>query len=129
MVIQPNGVKVIGKVSGFDNDADFIPFDASDDDLAASRPGSRLSPPSLPNVQSLAYKPVKPSSILEDDARKRKRRDIESSPERGPPTQKQKIGKTKNDKVISSPNPWQASTTDYAGNKETSRMFVLDLRD
>lgn len=99
-----------GKTTGFDNDADFIPFDLSDDDFDKSRPESRSS------IQEGDF--LNKFQDTEGDSRKRKRNLVESSPERGPPAQRQK---TSNVTV----NPWQTDIDDYASLKETARMYFL----
>jgi hypothetical protein len=101
-----------GKATGFDNEADFIPFEASDDELHSSRPESRQS-----LNEPLPPQPINNLRETNGETRKRKRKDIESSPERGPPKQRQRIDV----------NPWQNDIDDYASLKETSRMYLLLL--
>jgi hypothetical protein len=99
-----------GKAAGFDNEADFIPFDFSDNDVDSSRPESRTSlneslpPQSLNNLRETVV-----------ETKKRKRKEIESSPERGPPRQRPRY----------EINPWQTDIEDYASLKETARMYLL----
>jgi hypothetical protein len=116
MAIQGIGTMSNGKSTGFDNDADFIPFDLSDDDLDKSRPESRSS---LQSVE-LFPQPISNTRETDENSRKRKRKDIESSPEKGPPAQRQK---TSNVDV----HPWQTDIDDYASLKETARMYIQIL--
>jgi non-canonical poly(A) RNA polymerase PAPD5/7 len=104
-----------GKASGFDNDADFIPFELSDDDV--ERPESRISNLSQDTQPSRRGQPQKERN---NDIKKRKRKDIESSPERGPLTQRQKVAEA-------DLNPWQTNWEDYASLKETARMYTLQV--
>ena len=84
------------KISTFDVGADFIPFESSDD-------------------ESFSGKELLQNGDLNGDSRKRKR-DLESSPERAPPRQRPK---TSNVTV----NPWQMSIQDYSFSNETARMY------
>lgn len=122
MEIQKKEKLTNGKTFGFDNEADFIPFELSDDEeVDDSRPESPavsigrttdlIPPPSSPLASDSSTK------ITNGDGRKRKRREYESSPERGPPPQRQKF---KQETV----NPWQTDINDYASYKETSRMYL-----
>jgi hypothetical protein len=112
MAVQMKTALSNGKAAGFDNEADFIPFETSDDELASSRPGSRQS-----LNEPLPAQPLNNLRETNGETRKRKRKDIESSPERGPPKQRQRIDV----------NPWQDDIDDYASLKETSRMYLLVL--
>jgi len=113
MTIQSIDTMSNGKTIGFDNDADFIPFDLSDDDFDKSRPESRSS---IQETESFAL-PVGDTKDIETDTRKRKRKPIESSPERGPPPQRQKVSDV-------DVNPWQIDIDDYASLNETARMYI-----
>ena len=105
---------------GFDTDADFIPFDFSDDDddvneVHDSRPES---PGSIQTIDSLPLQHLDSKNITNRIGGKRKRADLESSPERGPPRQRQKFAQT-------SLNPWQTDTNDYSAYKETAKMYFF----
>lgn len=99
---------------GFDNDADFIPFDLSDDDFDKSRPESRSS---IQEIE-LFSAPISNNGSADRDSQKRKRKNIESSPERGPPLQRQKMSNV-------DVNPWQIDIDDYASLQETARVYIL----
>ena len=118
MAVQNRHIMSNGKITGFDNDADFIPFDLSDDDFDKSRPESRSS---IQEVNSFLSAPVNDFQDTEEDSRKRKRNAVESSPERGPPAQRQKTS-------YFTVNPWQTDIDDYASLKETARMYFLICR-
>lgn len=116
MAIQKNEKTTNGRNFGFDVDADFIPFEMSDEEVRVddSRPESQVSADSVPPP------PLSDSTTrtTNGDGRKRKRRDYESSPERGaPPLQRQKFRQV-------SVNPWQSDINDYASCKETARMYL-----
>ena len=113
MAIQSIDTMANGKTNGFDNDADFIPFDLSDDDFDKSRPESRSS---LQDTEPFPQ-PVGNTNDAEGDSRKRKRKAVESSPERGPLPQRQKMSNI-------DVNPWQFDIDDYASLTETARMYV-----
>jgi hypothetical protein len=110
MAVQKKLPLANGKAAGFDNEADFIPFETSDDDLDSSRPDSRQS-----LNESLPPQPLNNFRETNGETRKRKRKEVESSPERGPPKQRQRLDI----------NPWQYDIDDYASLKETSRMYLL----
>jgi len=119
MAIQKGDKVTNGKNFGFDTDADFIPFDFSDDtddddEVNDSRPVSRGS------IQTIDSLPLQhsDSTNINGTGRKRKRADLESSPERGPPPQRQKFAQT-------TLNPWQTDINDYAAYKETAKMYCL----
>jgi hypothetical protein len=99
-----------GKAPGFDNEADFIPFDFSDKDVDSSRPESRQS-----LNEPLPPQPLNNLKETVGDTKKRKRKEMESSPERGPPRQRPRFDI----------NPWQTDVEDYASLKETARMYLL----
>ena len=105
------------KTFGFDTEADFIPFDFSDDDdddvVNDSRPESRGS---IQTVDSIPLSHSDSTNLTNGAGRKRKRGDLESSPERAPPPQRQKFAG-----IIL--NPWQTDIDDYASYKETARMY------
>jgi len=107
-----------GKASGFDNEADFIPFDLSDggdDDIVdTSRPASRASHVTGDSVAG-SHRGL--ASAANGDGRKRKRTQIESSPERGPPAQRPRLSGA-------AVNPWHTNVEDYAALKETARMYT-----
>ena len=100
---------------GFDTDADFIPFDLSEDDDEEddSHPESRGS---IQTIDALPLQHSDSTDITNRTGRKRKQADLESSPERGPPPQRQKFAKTKL-------NPWQTDINDYTAYKETAKMY------
>jgi hypothetical protein len=115
MPIQKKDKLTNGKNFGFDTEADFIPFELSDgDEVDDSRQESRTSIGAKDSI------PPQPHStrITNGDGRKRKRREYESSPDRGPPPQRQKLGQV-------SVNPWQTDIGDYATYKETARMYNI----
>ena len=115
MPIQKRDSLTNGKNFGFDTEADFIPFELSDGDEGdASRPESRTAIGATDSI------PPQPHStrITNGDGRKRKRREYESSPDRGPPPQRQKLGQV-------SLNPWQTGIDDYAPCKETAIMYNI----
>jgi hypothetical protein len=114
MAIQKIDSMANGKPTGFDIDADFIPFDLSDDDDDFDK--SRLESRSADqDVDSFPLPAVNNTRDTETDSRKRKRNAVESSPERGASAQRQK---TSNVMV----NPWQTDIDDYASLNETARM-------
>jgi hypothetical protein len=108
-----------GKNLGFDTDVDFIPFDFSDgdddDEVSDSRPESRGS---IQTMDSLPLLHSESTNTTKGTGRKRKRADLESSPERGPPPQRKKFAK-------SALNPWQTDINDYASYKETATMYYF----
>jgi len=108
-----------GKQSGFDNEADFIPFEMSDvdEDVNTSRPDSRASYATGDSVKG-SQRAV--PTLTNGEGRKRKRNQIESSPERGPPPQRPKLAGP-------SLNPWQNDVNDYASLKETAKMSTITL--
>jgi len=115
MPMQKNDKIKNGKNFGFDTEADFIPFEHSDGhEVDDSRPESRTS------IGATDPIPHEPHSmrITNGDGRKRKRREYESSPDRGPPPQRQKLGQV-------SVNPWQTDIDAYAPFKETARMYDM----
>src|SRR5271170_7529535 len=81
-----------GQVSGFDNEADFIPFDLSDggdeEIVDTSRPDSRAS---YATGESVTGSQRGIAALKNGEGRKRKRNQIESSPERGPPAQRPRL--------------------------------------
>lgn len=106
--------KVTGEKNfGFDTDADFIPFDLSEDDDEDSHPESRGS---IQTIDALPLQHSDSTDIANRTGRKRKQADLESSPERGPPPQRQKFAKAKL-------NPWQTDINDYTAYKETAKMY------
>jgi hypothetical protein len=106
--------------SGFDADADFIPFDFSDDDddMNEVRDSRPESPGSIKTIDSLALQHSDSTNVTNRIGGKRKRPDLESSPERGPPRQRQKFAQT-------SLNPWQTDSNDYSAYKETAKMYFF----
>lgn len=106
-----------GRTSGFDTEADFIPFDLSDggdeEIVDTSRPDSRASYATGESV-TVSQKAV--AAISNGEGRKRKRTEMESSPERGPPAQRPRLSTV-------AVNPWQTNVNEYAGLKETARMY------
>ena len=108
-----------GKNFGFDTDVDFIPFDFSDDDdddeVSDSRPESRGS---IQTIDSLPLQHSESTNTTKGTGRKRKRAELESSPERGPPPQRKKFAET-------ALNPWQTDINDYAAYKETATMYCF----
>ena len=114
MAIQGIDTMSNGKTVGFDNDADFIPFDLSDNDFDKYRPESRSS---IQEIE-LFPAPISSNTNAEGESRKRKRTDIESSLERGPPARRQKMSSV-------DVNPWQTDIDDYASLQETARMYML----
>lgn len=113
MTIQKRARSTNNKPFGFDTEADFIPFEPSDDEVSDSRrPESRIS---VAPADSTSSPLKKARSLANEDGRKRKRKYVESSPERGPPAQRQKI-------VNVTVNPWQNDMNDYASFKETAKM-------
>ena len=115
MEIQKRDRVTNGKNFGFDIDADFIPFDFSedDDDQVNDSPESRGS---IQTTDSLPLQHSDSTNITNGAGRKRKRADLESSPQRGPPPQRTKFAI----------NPWQTDINDYAVYKETARMYCLN---
>ena len=83
------------KANSFDTEADFIPFDVSDEE-------PEEEPTAKPNGES-----------------KKRKRALDSSPERGQPLKTKK--RTGKEEV----NPWQKSIDDYAFSSEPSRMYFL----
>ena len=111
-----------GRASGFDNEADFIPFDLSDggdeEIVDTSRPDSRASRASRASYatgESVAVSQKAVAALTNGEGRKRKRTEIESSPERGPPAQRPRLSGV-------ALNPWQTNVNEYADLKETARM-------
>jgi hypothetical protein len=97
---------------GFDEDADFIPFDITDETIEEKpKPEFRLSEapprPREPDIIPLQAR------LQESDSRKRKRAD--SSVERGHRGQHKRLDGFR-------VNPWQKSYYDYSSYNETSRM-------
>ena len=108
-----------GKEPGFNIEADFIPFELSDvdEDIDTSRPDSRAS---YATGESVTASQRGAPALTNGEGRKRKRKQIESSPERGPPTQRPKLtGPTL--------NPWQTDLTAYASLSETARMYATSF--
>jgi hypothetical protein len=108
-----------GTESGFDNEADFIPFDLSDVDegIDTSRPDSRAS---YAKGESVMRSQRGVPALTNGEGRKRKWKETESSPERGPPTQRPKLtGPTL--------NPRQTDLTAYASLSETARMHATSF--
>ena len=108
---------------GFDRDADFIPLDFSDDagpctDLDASRHSQAF--PEGWHVDANVRGPPTPAS-LNGQARKRKRSDVDTSPERGPSAQRRRV-----DGGGSGIKPWHSSVDAYTDN-ETARMYRVFL--
>lgn len=91
--------------STFDTDADFIPFESSENE-SVDHPTHSFD--ELPSSSHAIERD------LNGDARKRKR-DLESSPERAPPKQRPKT----TDVEV---NPWQKSIHDYDFSEEPARM-------
>lgn len=91
------------KINTFDTDADFIPFESSDEER---------SPVEEEETQI--------NGDVNLNARKRKRDD--SSPERAPLKQRQKTSEV-------AVNPWQKSIDDYSFTDETARMYSLFVYD
>jgi len=108
-----------GAAIGFDADADFIPLDLSDDinpgtGLGTSRP-LQASPGASPFDANVGGPPA--SSSLNGQARKRKRSDGDTDPERGPSVQRRRI-----EDGECGINAWQSSVDAYTYN-ETARMY------
>ena len=100
-------------INGFDNEADFIPFDFSDEENA----NDNTKPEALvPDGRT----PL-PQPELKTLSQMRGRKRASSSPERGPPTQRQKLRRV-------DINPWQQSIDAYSSLKETSRMYIGGFR-
>jgi hypothetical protein len=117
MVVQKRDKFPNSKNFGFDTEADFIPFEFSDDDnVNNSRQESRMS---METADSMPPRPLDSTRITNGDGLKRKRRDIESSSERGPPSQRQKLEGV-------NVNPWQTDLTVYASINETAKMYLID---
>jgi hypothetical protein len=116
--LKKDGIST-GKESGFDNEADFIPFDLFDvdEDIVTSRPDSRAS---YAAGESVTASQRGVPALTNGEGRKRKRKQTESSPERGPPTQRPKLtGPTL--------NPWQTDLNAYASLSETARMYATSF--
>ena len=112
MVRNKRDIPVNGQGSGFDNEADFIPFELSDveEQVDDARPDSRAS---YTKAESVAASQRGYPVLTNGEGRKRKRSQIENSPDRGPPP---KHART-------SLNPWQTDVNDYASLKETAKMY------
>ena len=117
MPIRGKDIAANGKAFGFDTDADFIPFEFSDEEEVDDT--SRDARASL-NTDSIKRSQPELPLLANGDTRKRKRRDYESSPEHGRPSQRQKLTQI-------SLNPWQTDINDYASYKETARMYFTAL--
>lgn len=100
------------KGSGFDTDADFIPFELSDDEVIKSvhKPRTAIEAAEQRRGRQSENDNVKPL-----DRPSRKRKSSDPSHEQGRPTQGQKFANV-------TVNPWQYGLTDYDSCKETSRM-------
>jgi hypothetical protein len=115
MAIQKGGKLPDEDVIGFDTDADYIPFDLSpdnEDEVDNSRPRSRGS---VEIIESIPGSELETAKRRNGNGHKRKRNVIESSPEPGPPPQRQKVARGK-------VNPWQTDINQYASLRETARM-------
>jgi hypothetical protein len=105
------------KPFGFDAEVDFIPFESSDEDNISDSKRSK-SRASVATAESTSSPLRKSRSAANEGGRKRKRKDVESSFERSPPAQRQKV-------VNVTANPWQKDINDYAAYKETAKMYVI----
>jgi non-canonical poly(A) RNA polymerase PAPD5/7 len=115
--MQSAGKRLRGKVAGFENQSDFIPLELSDDDkIEPNGPLSRIATFVVNHQPPRREEPTKQTN---GDQNKRKRKDVESSPERGPPVQRQKTTEVEL-------NPWQTGLDCYAGQKETARRYTLE---
>ena len=118
MPIRSKDTAANGKAFGFDTDADFIPFEFSDEEEVDDIIGRDALP--SPRTDSIQRPQSELPLLVNGDTRKRKQREYESSPERGRPSQRQKVAQI-------SLNPWQTDINDYASYKETARMYFTAL--
>src|SRR5271156_6451582 len=111
------------KPFGFDTNADFIPFEFSDDedgskDVTDAEIESRGSIATTPRDSGSRYTglPVAEgiSSLTNGQGRKRKRDDEDE----GPPSQRPKTGHF-------TMNPWQKDINGYTFSKEVARLYIL----
>ena len=111
------------KPFGFDSDADFIPFDLSEDENESKEitDAEVASQAAIDRVQSdivflddAVTGSEEKSELANGDGRKRKRDDED---EEGPPSRRLRTSFT--------PNPWQKDRNDYTFSKEVSRMYIL----
>lgn len=114
--MQRVGKRLRGKTAGFENQSDFIPLELSDDnEIEPSGPLSRIT---TFVVEHQPPRRAEPTKETNGDQKKRKRKDVDSSPQRAPPAQRQKT-------AAPELNPWQTSLECYAGLQETARMYSL----
>jgi len=110
------------KPLGFDTDADFIPFEFSDEDTSKdvtdAEVESRGSITTLPKDSGSQYTPLQAvqgtSNLTNGEGRKRKR---DGDGDEGPPSQRPKTSHF-------TMNPWQKDINGYTFSNEVARMYV-----